>query len=253
CIHFLVGGFEVIEIVMFLCHMDLVAWASMQVKPKTNGKRAAYNYKVQLLISRVAQGLDHRILSQTLQICNTTEGHYTKSASTDGTISSQLTIKNHQRKQGHRLYVFLRPRLFIWSLQFEKEVPSGSEDDQVEDKIPLPQPQMHSCLLLNAIFIFVYHDGGEDVRKQSYECTGGIMDEKRIKCFFKIQKDLLEAARKPIVAAIDGPAFGGGLEIALPNMLVVDVEKFVSPEPFSHMNHSIFSKNLATISGVVSY
>ncbi|GKB32538.1 Mn/Fe-superoxide dismutase [Tanacetum coccineum] len=33
----------------------------------------------------------------------------------------------------------------------------------------------------------------------------------------------------------------------LPNMLVVDVEKFVSPETFSHMNHSIFSKNLAPI------
>ncbi|GJY98434.1 cullin-1-like protein isoform X2 [Tanacetum coccineum] len=34
------------------------------VKPKTNGKRAAYNYKVQLLISRVAQGLDHRLIDE---------------------------------------------------------------------------------------------------------------------------------------------------------------------------------------------
>ncbi|GJW61104.1 hypothetical protein Tco_0110439, partial [Tanacetum coccineum] len=32
-----------------------------------------------------------------------------------------------------------------------------------------------------------------------------------------------------------------------PNMLVVDVEKFVSLETFSHMNHLIFSKNLAPI------
>ncbi|GKA17243.1 cytochrome b5-like protein [Tanacetum coccineum] len=32
-----------------------------EVKPKTDGKRAAYNYKGQLLISRLSQGLDHKL------------------------------------------------------------------------------------------------------------------------------------------------------------------------------------------------
>ncbi|GJY50503.1 splicing factor 3B subunit 2-like protein [Tanacetum coccineum] len=107
--------------------------------------------------------------------------------------------------------------------------------------------------LLGTTYIYVI--GGAPQDKPSAKRVRVLLNDKHAHGFLSIDviTGLLKAARKPIVAAIDGPAFGGGLEIALPNMLVVDVGKFVSPKPISHMNHLIFWKNLATISLDLSF
>ncbi|KAL0437642.1 UNVERIFIED_CONTAM: Peroxisomal fatty acid beta-oxidation multifunctional protein MFP2 [Sesamum radiatum] len=65
----------------------------------------------------------------------------------------------------------------------------------------------------------------------------------------QIVTDTLEAARKPFVAAIEGPAFGGGLEIALAESESLSLKQ----EIFSNLEkccplHCIFTSNISTFS-----